>query len=176
MTLRAPAPLLGFLALMLLVTGCRTYGGYDSEARTHAQMKQANDRFADDLTRAEGELEALQEAVANNEALEPLAERYANLIDRHRETLETHEGIVEALNADTDYRTLHRNYGTLITEQRVMTNHYRMVTERVYATVTDGDVPTRVVPEAASYTEPYEYRQMKNASRPSMSAALDGSL
>ena len=175
-TVRSHAPLLGILALMLVLTGCRTYGGYDSETRTYAQMQQANTQFANDLTRAEGELDALQNAASNNADLQPLAERYASTVETHRQTLETHEGIVERLSADTDYRTLNRNYGTLITEQRIVANHYRTITERVYATVTGGDVPTRVVPEAASYTEPYEYRQMRNQPRRSMSAALNGSL
>ena len=65
-TVRSHAPIFGVLALMLLLTGCRTYGGYDTEARTYAQMQQANSQFANDLTRAEGELNALQNAASTN--------------------------------------------------------------------------------------------------------------
>lgn len=173
-TVRSHAALVGLLALMVVLTGCRTYGGYDSEARTYAQMQQANSQFANDLTRAEGELDALQNAASDNADLQPLAERYADLVEQHEQTLASHEEVVETLSADTDYRTLNRRYGALITEQRIVNNHYRMATERVYATVTGGDVPTRVVPEAISYTEPYEYRQMRNAERLTMSAALNG--
>lgn len=175
-TARSHAPLLGVLALMLLLTGCRTYGGYDTEARTYAQMQQANSQFADDLTRAEGELDALQNAAASNASLQPIAEQYAAFVDEHRETLQTHQGLVESLSADTDYRTLSRQYGRMVTEQRMLAQNYRSLTERVYAVVTGNPEPTRVVPESESYTTPYIYRRMENQPMRTMSAALNGRL
>jgi hypothetical protein len=175
-TTRSHVPILGVLALMLLLTGCRTYGGYDTEARTYAQMQQANSQFADDLTRAEGELDALQTAASTNADLQPLAERYADLVASHRETIETHRALVESLSADTDYRTLSRQYGRLVTEQRMLSQNYRSVTERVYAAVTGNPEPTRIVPESESYTSPYIYRRMENQPMRTMSAALNGRL
>ncbi|PEN06672.1 hypothetical protein CRI93_08485 [Longimonas halophila] len=175
-TTRSHVPILGVLALMLLLTGCRTYGGYDTEARTYAQMQQANSQFADDLTRAEGELDALQNAASTNANLEPMAEHYADLVESHRETLETHQALVESLSADTGYRTLSRQYGRLVTEQRMLGQQYRSVTERVYAAVTGNPEPTRMVPESESYTTPYIYRRMENQPMRTMSAALNGRL
>ena len=173
---RSHTPLLGVLALMLVLTGCRTYGGYDTEARTYAQMQQANSQFADNLTRAEGELDALQNAANDNADLQPMAKRYADLVDSHRETLQTHQELVEGLSAEVDYRTLHRQYGRLITEQRMLSQNYRTVTERVYAAVTGNPEPTRIVPESESYTSPYIYRRMENQPARTMSAALSGRL
>ena len=105
-----------------------------------------------------------------------MAERYADLVASHRETLETHQALVESLSADTDYRTLNRQYGRLITEQRMLSQNYRSVTERVYATVTGNPEPTRIVPESESYTSPYIYRRMENQPARTMSAALNGRL
>ncbi|MES3629991.1 MAG: hypothetical protein PPP56_07470 [Longimonas sp.] len=162
------------LALLIVFSGCRTYGGHDSEERTYAQMQQANERFASDLSRAEGDLEDLQDAARTNDVLQPLAERFETILEQHREHLDTHRDVEASLSPSTDYRTLSRQYRRIITEQRMVRQAYRLTTERVYAVVTDGDVPTQVMREAEAYTEPLIYRQQRNAEPLSMRDALAG--
>ncbi len=155
--------LLSALAVLIVLTGCRTYGGHDTEARTYAQMQQATDRFADDLRSAERDLEALQEAAATNEALERLAERFEGFVETHRERIDEHAAIVDMVDETTAYRTLHMRYHQIITEQRMVNQAYRRTTELVYAIVNETDVPTQVARESDAFTEPLIYRQQRNA-------------
>lgn len=171
-----PRPAFVFFCVGLLaLTGCRTYGGYGSEEATYRQMQQANRQFANDLERARADLEALEDAAAQNDALTSYAERFQALVQRHEQTLEEHRATVEGMSASDDYRSLHRSYGTIITEARILRKQYNRVVERVRQTVRGESGPTvERVDRSAYFVEPVEYKAERNAQRLTMDEALRG--
>jgi hypothetical protein len=164
-------PLLGFL----LLTGCRTYGGYGSEEATYTQMQEANRRFSNQLERAKTDLETLRQAADTNEALQPLAQRFADMVHTHEELLGEHEEMVASMSADDSYRALHSAYGTLITEARLMRKQYNRVVNNVQATVRGTELhPEKQPAQSAYYIAPLEYAQAENRQPLTMQDALRG--
>lgn len=129
-------PLLSLLAL----TGCRTYGGYDSEPLTLDQMQTATQQFAENLEQARSDLSLLEAATATNPALDPLEQTYRTTVTLHAEKLDHHRRIVEEFNAaDGSYRALSRNYGAIISDQRLVQQRYRSLLARISRTVRGVD-------------------------------------
>lgn len=150
LSLRRLAVALSLVGLVLF-TGCRTYGGYGSEEATYSQMQAANAQFADQLERARADLEALQSAADTNAALQPLAERMDNMVDTHEDLLAEHEDLVASMTADDGYRALHKAYGTLVTESRLMRKQYDRVVRNVQATVRGTDLYTKPLSARSAY-------------------------
>lgn len=158
---------------LLVLTGCRTYGGRDTEAKTYQQMQQAVRQFSDDLGRAEADLQSLESAAESNAALQPFAERFASVVERHEDTLAEHQSKVDALTASSGYRDLHRAYGAIITDQRLIGKLYNRVVDNVHATVR-GIPLAQTDSLGPSYyqVEPLEYDRIRNAERLTMDQAL----
>jgi outer membrane murein-binding lipoprotein Lpp len=136
------------LAGLLLLSGCRTYGGYDTKPKTYAAMQKAVHSFEADLKRTRTDLQALEQAATEADTLQSLAEEFQSLVDEHNSLLETQRDRVERLGPDATYRNLHRAYGATVTEQRLMRQKYQRVIRTVHATVQDT-----VAHEASSETD-----------------------
>jgi hypothetical protein len=161
------------LLLLLVVTGCRTYGGYGTETILHEQMQQANRQFSDDLQRAQADLATLKAAADTSEMLQPMVERFQRNIDQHETTLDRHRQITEDLAESGDYRALHRAYGTITTEQRMMRKTYNRTVERVRAVVTGTSVASgEAFNQSFYFVQPFEYTAEENARRLTMEQAL----
>lgn len=166
------------LLVVLLVTGCRTYGGYGTEEETHQQIKVANRQFADELERARADLNLLESAASGNGALQPLLRRYDSLVTVHETMLAGHRAIAENLEGSGDYRELNRAYGAIITDGRLHQDQYQRVIADVVATVS-GDstfmLAEAIPPENRYFVAPIFYQQVRyRDSRPSMQSALRG--
>lgn len=160
---------------VLFFTGCRTYGGHGSEEATYRQMQEANRQFADQLERAQADLKTLRQAADANEALQPLAERFAGMIHTHEELLAHHEEIVSSMSAEDSYRALHSAYGTLVTEARLMRKQYNRVVNNVQATVRGTALyPDKLPDKSFYYVEPVGQERMANAEQLTMEEALRG--
>lgn len=164
----------GTLLLLLLVTGCRTYGDYGAEAEIPRQMQQTVEQFAGELDRAQSDVKALAEAVEQNDALAPLEEQYRDLINRHEAFLEGHRRIAEHFQDGGTYRALHRNYRTMISEQHLVRSWYNELHVRVRR-VGSGEPAVGDVPPASRYVvNPSYYDRVQNRQRLTMRAALQG--
>lgn len=120
------------LAVVLLVSGCRMYGGYGSERAIHNQMERIVERFEEDLTRAQADLRALEAAAPGHPTLNVLTAQYARLISAHEAVLDEQRQVVAGLSAESTYRSLHRSYGSLISEQQLIRQQYQGVLRYVY--------------------------------------------
>ncbi|RMH63057.1 MAG: hypothetical protein D6685_08215 [Bacteroidetes bacterium] len=121
------------LLLFVIVSGCRTYGGYGTEDATLAQIEQANEQFTAALSRAETEAQVLRAAVGRYPALAPVAAGYEETLARHRALIARHEALLEQAAAtsglfawimQTRYRTISRIFGGLLAEQQVVYDRY----------------------------------------------------
>jgi hypothetical protein len=171
-----PRPLLVALAGALLLVGCRTYGdeGYDSGPKTYRAIQETVQQFEQDLGRAESDLRRLESAAERADTLEALATRYRTLVEGHRATLQQHEGQAERLTDGSAYRTLHRIYGAMVTDRRLLQRQYQRTTRKVWATVRDTTVPRAPKRRKSDYSiTPVQYPTMD---RPeiSMAEALRG--
>jgi hypothetical protein len=161
------------ILLLLVITGCRTYGGYGTEAELQKQISNVTETFADNLARSEADLEVLKRAAADRSELAPLVERFQNDIEKHRELLANHESIAARLSDSGNYRALHRNYGAITTEQRMMRTEYNRTIRQIQATVTGQDADRMPLPNKSFYfVEPIEYLRMENARQITMEQAL----
>lgn len=161
------------LLLLLVVTGCRTYGGYGTETVLHEQMQEANRQFSDDLQRAKADLATLKAAADTSEMLQPMVERFQNNIDEHTAVLDQHRQMTEDLAGSGNYRALHRAYGTITTDQRVMRKKYNRTVERVHAAVTGTTVASgEPFNQSFYFVQPFEYTREQNARRLTMEQAL----
>lgn len=167
------ARLLSVFALLLLV-GCRTYGGYGTEEKTYANIQDAVQRFSEDLDRAKTDLQALQSAADTNEALQPYAERFASEVSRHEATLERHREVLDGLSPSSSYRDLHRQYGAMTTDQRMIRTFYERTIYNVFATVHDEPLVQKVETNKSYYqVEPVDYYQLENRDELTMEEALN---
>lgn len=173
-----PTPRVFLAALLgtLLLAGCRTYGdqGYGSEAKTYSAIQQTVQLMEQDLSRAESELRRLQSAAESADTLQGLADRYRSLVETHATTLEDHQQQAERLSGESAYRTLHRIYGAMVIDQRLLHRQYERTTRKVWATVRDSTIPRTPRRRASSYSiTPVQYPQDE---RPdiSMAEALRG--
>lgn len=140
-----------FLVTLLVLSGCRTYGGYDTQAKNYEAMQNAVQSFEDDLNRAQADLQTLEEA-ATSDTLEALARQFQDHVHEHEELLQTQQERVRRLSADASYRALQRAYGAMVTEQKMMEQKYQRVIRTVQATVQDGGVETASSASTRRYT------------------------
>lgn len=163
------------LVALLLLTACRTYGGYGSEEIKHQQMLEANQQFSDDLERARADLAVLQRAAGEATQLQPFVERFRSNIESHESMLESHRQIAEDLEGSSDYRKLHRAYGTITTEQRIVNKQYNRTVNRIHAAVTNREVERgESYNQSFYYVEPLAYAKIENAKKLTMEQAVRG--
>jgi len=157
--------LLVTLSALLTLTGCRTYGdsGYESGPKIYAQMQQTVRQGEQDLARAQGDLRRLEAAADTMAELQPMVERYREALTRHQRVLDEHRELVSSLSASSSYRSLHRAYGAMTTDERVLRKVYDRTTRRVYAAVHGTDVDAGDGPnESTYYTNPVDLQRQEN--------------
>ncbi|WP_022834483.1 hypothetical protein [Salisaeta longa] len=162
------------LCLLLLLVGCRTYGGYGTEQETWQQMQTATEQFATDLTQAKAELARLQAVADTSAALQPMAARYERTVALHQERLNHHQTWVEELKGSDNYRALNRTYGAIITEQRLTTKQYQRTLQNVQAVVRGASpVPSDDDISESTYADaPVHYRRVENQGVLTLTEAL----
>lgn len=168
---RFPAFLL--LACLIGLSGCRTYGDYDSEAKTYEAIQWSLQQFSDELTQAEEDLRRLEEEAADVEALQPLTDRFHNLVEEHRSLIDQQRQIVEELSEDSGYRTLRRTYSSMVTEQRLLIRQYQRAIQNVQSVAQEsaaGDVSMR--DESQYVIEPLGFPRARQGESLTMSEAL----
>jgi hypothetical protein len=163
------------LVTLLVLSGCRTYGGDGTEAKNFEAMQNAVQSFEDELSRAQADLHTLEEAAATSDTLEALAHRFQEHVDEHEELLATQEERIDRLSPDASYRTLQRAYGATVTEQQMMEQKYQRVVRTVQATVQDGDVETASSASTRRYTiNPVNFPDAETDAELTMEGALQG--
>lgn len=134
--LRSIRPVLLFSVLgVLLLSGCRTYGGYDTAPKTYEAMQKTVQSFEDELARAKADLRKLEEAAAEADTLRSLAHEFQELVAEHESLLDTQHQRVDWLSPDATYRSLHNAYGATVTERRMMRQKYQRTIKQVRAIV-----------------------------------------
>ena len=169
-------PLLAVFLSALLFVGCRTYGdeGYNSEQKMYSAIQQIVQQMEQDLGRAQSDLRRLESAAESADTLRPLVERYRTLLEGHEATLQQHKEQAETLTGSSAYRTLHRIYGAMITDRRLLDRQYQRTTRKVWATVRDTTIPRTPTRKKSSYSIiPVNYPQ-QNTPDISMAEALRG--
>jgi hypothetical protein len=115
----------GLLMVVVLAGGCRTYGGYGTEAETLEQIRLANASFQEQLARAQADLAVLQRAMAQAPALRPYGAAYQAVLTAHEALLQEHREFLEEAEENAgDYRVLKRTYGAIISEQQIIRDQY----------------------------------------------------
>lgn len=113
------------LAALVLLTGCRTYGSYDSTNLTLTEIEAANQLFEGELSRAQAELATLQQAASQNPMLADVAEAYAGAVALHEDMLAQHQAYAEeASEHRRNYRVQHRTFGAISAEQMIVKERY----------------------------------------------------
>ena len=164
---------LTLLLLIAAVTGCRTYGGYGTEEEIQQQIGDAVDEFEQDLARSEADLAVLQRAADEQSDLSSMVARFESNLEMHRKLLTSHRNIAQNLEGSSSYRNLHRGYGTITTEQRMMRSTYNRTIRHVQAVVTGQPVDAEpLTNESFYYVEPVHYRRLENPKRITMEQAL----
>lgn len=132
-----------------LTSGCRTYGGYNSESATYEQMQQAHRVFEEELNRARADLAKLQAAAGEQPDLSRTATRYAKVVEGHEVVLAEHADLIAGLSADSDYRDLKRAFGGIVAQQRTIRIQYEGVLNNAFAsqdTTSIAERPYALIP------------------------------
>lgn len=159
----------------LVLGGCRTYGGYDTESKTYEAMQKAVQSFEDELSRAQADLRKLENAGMEADTLQSLANQFHDLIAEHKSLLETQHKRIERLSADAAYRALHRAYGATVTEQRMMQQKYQRAIKNVQAVVQGTSAQTSVPKTERQYTiRPIGFPKQNEKGPLTMERALRG--
>ncbi|MFP4228581.1 MAG: hypothetical protein ACLFTE_07115 [Salinivenus sp.] len=161
------------LAALVVLSGCRTYGGRGTEALTYEEMGVAVEELEADLDQAEMNLRQLRAAVEQEEALSPLADRYQELVQLHESMIAAQQEQVNSLSSDAAYRTLHRAYGAMITDQTLLRTQYTRTLRQVYAATRDTSAPGPEVRDPSTYTiTPVDYPALQEQDEITMAEAL----
>ena len=173
--LRLPA-FTSLLAAFLLLAGCRTYGGYDTEAQTYDEIVEAVRVFAAELDRARAEYDVLSGAAERSPLLLPYATRYAALLQAHEVVLEEHRAMAAELEGEDDYRTLNRALGAIVVTQETTRRHYLQLFERALEETSPPYLVTKEYNFQSRYVlvPPYYDRLRYDRSAPSLEAVLAG--
>lgn len=168
-------PLLVALGL-LIVTGCRTYGGYGVQEKTYEAMQSTVQTFESELERARADLKRLKDAASQRPALASVATRYEETISRHESLLAKQRRRLSRLSADSEPRTLHNAYGATLTERRIVRQKYQWVIREVQSVVQGArQTAARGAPPARQYTTtPVGFPESETSGRLTMAQALQG--
>lgn len=120
---------------LLIMSGCRTYGGYGVQEKTYEAMQTTIQSFESDLKKAEADLRRLEEAAAQDQGLESLVSRFRHLVEEHESFLTTQHERLERLSPESDPRTLHTAYGATVTERRMLEQRYQRIIANVQTAV-----------------------------------------
>lgn len=174
---RSSFPVAVLLAGALLLVGCRTYGdaGYQSEQKTYDAIQQTVQQIEQDLGRAQSDLRRLESAAESTDTLRALAERYRSLIASHEAVLAQHREQADRLTGESAYRTLHRIYGAMITDRRLLQRQYERTTRKVWATVRGTSIPRAPTQLPSSYMiTPVRFPRTDGPTAITMTEALEG--
>lgn len=138
---------------LLILAGCRTYGNdkYETGPKTYAALQQTVQQLEQELGRAKSDLRRLESAAETHAKLKPLAERYRSYVESHEAALKGHRDQAEQLSANSAYRTLHRSYGALVTDRRLLEKQYRRTVRAVWAAARDTTIPRRPAQDPSRY-------------------------
>lgn len=171
---------LSVLLIVVILSGCRTYGDYGTEQASFDQIEAANQQFAQDLERARGELETLKSAAGRDADLRNAVTQYEALLAKHEEMSMAHKELAAGLEVKTgpiarlgnSYRDLNRALGNVAAEQLQMENHYR---DFAASLIKDAGQRAHVEFEQSRYmVAPPYYEQIRFAlAERSISDALD---
>lgn len=165
--------LLTLFLLIAVVAGCRTYGGYGTEEELQEQIGDAVDEFEQDLARSEADLSVLQRAADDQSDLSSMVDRFESNLEMHRELQASHRSIAQNLEGSSSYRNLHRGYGTITTEQRMMRNTYNRTVRHIQSATTGQPVDAEPLPNKSFYyVEPVHYSRLQNPQQITMEQAL----
>lgn len=163
-----------FALLVLTALGCRSYGGYGTEAQTYEEMQEAVQELENELGPARSDLQQLQAVAERDTALAALAERYQDLVETHEAMIKAQRERVDALSAEAQYRTLNRTYGAFITDQRLLRIQYDRTIRQVYGAVRDTTAPQPPARDPSTYNiEPLGYPKEPPRSDLTMAEALE---
>lgn len=152
-------PLVALIGLLIL-GGCRTYGNekYDTGPKTYEAIQKTVTQLEQELGRAQSDLRRLEAAAEAREDLQPLAERYQSYVQSHEAALDGHREQAEHLSRDAAYRTLHRVYGAVVTDRRILRKQYRRTVRKVWATVRGTAIPRKTTRKPSRYvTTPIQF-------------------
>jgi outer membrane murein-binding lipoprotein Lpp len=138
---------------LLVVAGCRTYENdkYDPGPKTYQALQETVQQMEQELGRAQSDLRRLEAAAETRDTLRTLATRYRSYVQSHEAVLEGHREQAERLSADAAYRTVHRAYGALVTDRRLLQKQYRRTVRAVWATVRDTTIPRKPARDPSRY-------------------------
>lgn len=145
-------PIIALIGLLIL-GGCRTYGNekYETGPKTYEALQKTMTQLEQELGRAQSDLQRLESAAKAHPELQPMAERYRSYVASHEAALEGHREQAERLSTGSAYRTLHRAYGALVTDQRLLRKQYQRTTQEVWATVRDTAIPRKPTRDRSRY-------------------------
>lgn len=162
------------LAGLLILSGCRTYGGYDTKPKIYEAMQKAVQSFEAKLEPTKADLQTLEQAATEADTLQSLAEEFQALVNEHESLLEAQRGRVERLGPDATYRNLHQAYGATVTEQRMMERKYQRAIRTVHATVQDTVVQASSETDRRYTVRPIGFPDLEDEPQLSMEQALRG--
>lgn len=146
------------LALLLMLSGCRTYGDYNNEALTFEQIREANRLFGEELERARSDLAILKQMETGNTMMLPGVEQYATTVLMHEVMQTNHLRLAEEVDQD-DYREVHRLYGAIIVEQDIIRERYDHVL-RGMVSLSDTTESNRLASASFYQVAPQFYERM----------------
>lgn len=174
------------LLVVFLLSGCRTYGGYDSEEATFGQIAESNKVFANDLEKARGELQKLEQAAQGNSALSPYVSDYEMLLEKHSHMVEEHAKLASELDVNTGflgrltpaYRNLNRALGYIAAEQAAMKGRYHQLAAHIEgSSYAEGDIWESNISRSRYQAVPPYYHAISHALvRKSVTAVLSQSM
>lgn len=134
------------VVLLLVLGGCRSYGGYGSEEANLEQIQQLNLTFTEQLTSIERSLEDLRQLAAAREDLQPHLERYEEAVQLHEEMVEEHAVFAERAEENRgDHRALHRLFRAIVVDHSRMRDHYDRLLQNLYGTASPDEAAARTV-------------------------------
>jgi len=168
--------LLSTVVGLLVLGGCRTYGGYDSEPKTYKAMRSTVDSFESDLNRAEANLRRLEEAATEGDTLQSFVREFRGLIEKHRSLLEKQKRRLKRLSRKSSYRALHRAYGATVTERRLTRQRYQRTIRNLGRAVQGSTAVRTPSPDAERQytTKPIGFPDSEPADTLSLEEALRG--
>ena len=165
---RKPFSNLVLLLVFVLLSGCRTYGGYDTEQTSYDRIGTINALFAQELEKAKGELQFIQQAAGTDAELGAAVAQYEALLAQHEEMVAAHDELASTLvvktgllgKLSTSYRDLNRGLGYIAADQLTMRNQYGAFA----ASLLDDSQKAMVEPEQGRYhVAPPYYEQIRFA-------------
>jgi len=163
------------LAGVVLLSGCRTYGNekHETGPKTYQAIQETVEQMEQDLGRVQADLRRLESAAETNVALKPLANRYQSYVQSHEDAIAGHREQAERLTPQSSYRTLHRTYGAMITDRRLLETKYERAVRAVWATVRETTIPRKRAQDPSRYVvTPVNFPRVRQRGPITMADAL----